>query len=124
MKHLIFLFIVCILPAPVFADSDVKGHVAFFMLIPDSDKDYVALFDDYNYYYSNLLPWLTKNKYNHSQHKSAPFKIKNISFTKSKLNIDIGAILIKNDKSYKVIRGIITDVDLITEINEFYKNGT
>ena len=124
MKHLIFLFVVCILPATTFADSDAKGDVAFFMLIPESDKAYVALFEDYNYYYTNLLPWLAKNKYNHTQHKSAPFNIKNILFTKSKLNIDIGAILIKNDKSYKVIRGIVTDADLIAEINEFYKNGT
>ena len=123
MKHLIILFIICMLPTAIIADNDVKGHVAFFMLIPEADKDYVALFDDYNYYYSNLLPWLTKNKYSHSQHTSSPFTIKSISFTKSDLNVDIGTILIKTDNSYKIIRGIVTDIDLITEINQFYKNG-
>ena len=122
MKHLIILFIFCIIPTVIIADNDVKGHVAFFMLIPEADKDYVALFDDYNYYYSNLLPWLTNNKYSHSQHTSSPFTIKNLSFTKSDLNVDIGAILIKTDNSHKIIRGIVTDIDLIAKINEFYKN--
>lgn len=122
MKHLIILLSLFVAPIISIADNDIKGHVAFFMLSSENSQDYVEINEDFNYYYKNLTVWLRNNKYTYSRHTTAPISINNTksSFSKEMVGTDIGVILIKNDNSYKIIKGVRTDVDLIMDINGFY----
>jgi len=122
MKHLIILLSLFVAPIISIADDDIKGHVVFFMLSSENSQDYVEINEDFNYYYKNLTVWLRNNKYTYSRHTTAPISINNTksSFSKEMLDTDIGVILIKNDNSYKIIKGVRTDVDLIMDIKGFY----
>ena len=122
MKHLLIILTLLITPFTSINANDTKGHVAFFMLLSENVQDYVEINEDFNYYYKNLSAWLGKNKYTYSRHTTAPITIKGKqkTFTKQVLGTDIGVILIKNDNSYKIIKNIGTDVDLIMDINGYY----
>ncbi len=122
MKSILILIILFIAPLTSINASDTKGHIAFFILYSENTPGYAEINEDFTYYYKNLTDWLIKNKYSHSYHTSVPIRILHIqkTFTKQMLGTNIGVILIKNDYSYKIIQGVSTDVDLITDINGFY----
>ena len=122
MKIIAILLTLLVTHIPVVSANDSKGHIAFFNLAPEKTPGYVEINEDFNYYYKNLTVWLNKNKYTHSLHTAAPIKIKKhkLILTKIALGTDTGVILIKNDKTYKIINGAGTDVDLILDINGFY----
>jgi hypothetical protein len=122
----ISLILLALLVTPftsIHADNS-KGHIAFFMLLPENTQDYAELNEDFNYYYKKLADWLRKNKYTYSRHTATPIKIKNKTFSKQLLGADLGVILINNNNSYKIIKGISTDIDLIMDINNFYQKDT
>lgn len=122
MKIILTLITLFITQIPNLSANDAKGHVALFILASENTPDYVEINEDFNYYYKNLTVWLNKNKYTHSLHTTTPIKLKNhkIILNKQALGTDIGVILIKNDKTYKIIQGVGTDIDLIMDINGFY----
>ena len=111
------------MPFTCVTSNDTKVHIAFFILIPENNsQDYIEINEDFNYYYKKLSGWLSENKYTYSLHTTVPIIIKNKqkTFTKQMLGTDIGVILLKNNSSYKIIKNIGTDVDLVMSINNYY----
>ena len=107
------------------AGEAAVGHVAFFSTSPVKTDDGFEVQNDFNYYYSQLVPWFKQNGFSHSYHTSTPItfsldKGKSIVIGKDQLQRDVGMIFCKMDGTYKISYGVGTDIDTIMEIREFF----
>ncbi len=108
------------------AGEAAVGHVAFFSTSPVKTDDDFEAQNDFNYYYSQLAPWLKQNGFSHSYHTSTPItfsldKGKSIVIGKDQLQTDLGMIYSKMDGTYKISYGVGTDIDTIMEIREYFE---
>jgi len=107
------------------AGEAAVGHVAFFSTSPVKTDDDFEVQNDFNYYYSQLVPWFKQNGFSHSYHTSTPItfsldKGKSIVIGKDRLQRDLGMIFCKMDGTYKISYGVGTGIDTIMAINEFF----
>ena len=107
------------------AGEAAVGHVAFVSTSPVKTDDDFEVQNDFNHYYSQLVPWLKQNGFSHSYHTSTPITLnldkgKSIVIGKDQLQNDLGMIYSKMDGTYKISYGIGTGIDTIMEIREFF----
>ncbi len=137
MKNRFYLYALSLLlltavffSGPVAAGSGKSGHIAYYLFdSPDTNNNTsygVEAANDFLYYYGNLEAWLEKNNLSKSFHEDKEFDItaplgKKLSFTAENFlgGNDIGVIIIRPGGSFKMIEGVLTDVDLMFEIEGY-----
>lgn len=111
------------------ATDGSPGHVAFFSIDTAQSGDDPESRDDFAYFYRSILPWLDEQGLSHSFHTTAPFTIEAagggpMTFTDDMLRSGRGTILLKQNGARRILHGVYTGVDLISEIQEFLGVGT
>ena len=133
MKKLLIVLLITI-SLPLFASAktnetaDKGGHIAYYLFDSDNTSYGVEGAQDFIYYYENLEAWFRKNNLSYSFNEDKEINIttslgKKLSFTGKDFEgqNDIGVIIIRPDGSHKMIKGVLTDVDLIFEIEGYMK---
>ena len=125
-KVLLCVLAILLLCSNSWAGEAAVGHVAFFSTSPVKTDDGFEVQNDFNYYYSQLVPWFKQNGFSHSYHTSTPITLhldkgKSIIIRKYQLQNDPGMIYSKMDGTYKISYGVGTDIDTIMEIKEFFE---
>ena len=111
------------------ATNGSSGHVAFFSIDTAQSGEAAEARADFVYFYRNILPWLDEQGLAHSFHTAAPFTIeaargRPTTFTNDMLGSGRGTILLKQNGARRILHGVYTGVDLISEIQEFLGVGT
>lgn len=101
--------------------EECKGHV-FFYNLEEQESETEA---DFAYFYNEAAPWFKERGISTSTHDSAPLKSNtcfenNVSIPKEMLRLTLGYVLLKPNKEDRVYGGVMTDMDLIIEANEFF----
>ena len=101
--------------------AECKGHVFFYK----TTKHQTEVEADFTYFYNQMIPWFQERNISTSSHTSTPLKsntcFKNdVSILNEKLKHSIGYVLLKPNNEFKIIGGVITDLDLVIEANEFF----
>ena len=118
------LFAIMLLFAFSSQAEECKGHIAFYTFGEgegDSEADV-----DYSYYYHNSLPWLNENGVSTSIHTATPIKTNtcfstNVIVPTMLLELSLGYVFVKPTLEVKVYGGVMTGVDLIEEVNDYFK---
>ncbi len=116
-----------LLNSPCVASGLPAGQVAFFFFVdPIQSGEYSETLDDFVFFYRGVLPWLDEHGITHSYHSSLPVHIERtqgspVTFQNESLSGDLGTILLKQDGSYRILHGVYTGVDLILEIQQFFR---
>lgn len=113
-------------PDPIEVDSRSTGHIVFYVFDSKNTSYGVDAFQDFLYHFGNIEPWLGKNNYSYSFHEEKQISIRTLSGIEILFTVDsfdkgndIGIILIRSDNSYKMLKGVYTDVDLAVEITTY-----
>ncbi len=126
IQSVLIVFIVSLSSTPCLADGNSSGHISFFFVGDTNSQENIEILDDFNYYYNNIIPWLNKNNFAHSYNTKTPFTIASgetsLTIARDILEIDLGMVFLKPDGSHKVLYGVHTGVDIILDINEYFKD--
>lgn len=122
MKNI--LLILALLISNTSNANECAGHVFFYNLgegkgEPDADSDYA-------FYYHKTISWLPNENLSCSVHTELPIKSKTcftseVNIPKEQLKYSLGYVFIKPNLEKKVIGGVMTDVDISSVINGFFK---
>ncbi len=128
LRIISLLVVICTLFLCVqIASSAEMGHVVIFYDLPDNHEaeENVEAAADFSFYQERIESWLKKQGIPYSYHATDNFSVKlhsgkTLTFTKDILKIDVGFILIKSDKEYKILRGVHTGIDFIDIAKKYY----
>jgi hypothetical protein len=102
--------------------GECKGHIIFYTFEEgDSEAD-----ADYSYYYHKSLPWLNENGVSTSVHTAIPIKTNtcfsnNVIVPTELLELSLGYVFVRPTLEMRVYGGVMTGVDLINEVNNYFK---
>ena len=101
--------------------EECKGHVFFYIL----EEHQTEVEADFEYFYKQMIPWFKERGISTSSHTSAPLQSNtcfedNVSVPSKKLKSSLGYVLLKTDNEIRVLGGVMTDMDLVIEANEFF----
>lgn len=101
---------------------ECKGHIVFYVF-EEADGEADA---DYSYYYHKSLPWLNENGVSTSVHTTTPIKPNtcfstNVIVPTGLLELSLGYVFVRPTLEMKVYGGVMTGVDLINEVNSYFK---
>ena len=124
MTRLALACIIVMLGACTGAADGSPGQVAFFSIDADQSGDAVESRADFDHFYRSIVPWLDKHGISHALHATARFTIEAargapMTFTEDMLRPGPGTIMVKPNGAYRILHGVYTDVDLMSEIQVF-----
>ena len=108
----------------VLTGDSVGIQVCFYFLgEPVTDDDNETL-SDLDYYYRQLIPWWEKNRISHSFQMDLPLRMipsdgKEVLISREELPRSVGIVLMDRKGGKKVLDGVHTGVDLISEMKEW-----
>lgn len=122
MINLLFIFALVI--STTVNANECIGHIFFYNL--DEGKGESDADSDYAFYYHKAKTWLPKESLSFSVHTDLPIKNRTcfsseVTIPKEQLKYSLGYVFIKPNLEKKIIGGVMTDVDISSAINEFFK---
>ena len=101
--------------------AECKGHVFFYNLREHQSE----VETDFAHFYKQVIPWFEERNISTSVHTSTPFISKtcfgdDVRILNDKLEQSLGYVLLKPTNQFKIIGGVITDLDLVIEANDFF----
>ncbi len=117
----IILITLVIIITPGLKAEECKGHVFFYNL----EEHQTEIEADFAYFYDKMIPWFDERDISTSSHTSAPLQSNtcfgsNVSIPSEKLELSLGYVLLKPNNEIRVFGGVMTDMDLVIEANEFF----
>lgn len=122
MKTILLAFI-CVFSLAANA-TECIGHIFFYNL--EEGKGEIDADSDYAFYYHRAITLLPNEGVSFSAHTELPINNKTcfsseVKIPQDKLEYSLGYVFIKPNLDRKVIGGVITDMDIQSVINEFFK---
>jgi hypothetical protein len=119
----ILLALICVFSLAANA-AECIGHIFFYNL--EEGKGEVDTDSDYAFYYHKTISWLPNEGVSYSTHTELPINNKTcfsseVKILQDQLEYSLGYVFIKPNLDKKVIGGVLTDMDISSVINEFFK---
>ena len=102
--------------------AECIGHVFFYNLEEGKgEADY-----DFAYYYNKSREWLAGEGVHSSVHTELPIEFdtcfsNKVTVPKDQLEFSLGYVFVKPNLERKVVGGVMTDIDISTVVNDFFK---
>lgn len=111
--------------------EDSVGSQACFFLIDETQSqagDDAEISNDFVYYFDGMVPWLDRRRISYSFQSRFPLKMiaaghNEDTISGDELRSNAGVVLMAPNGSRKILYGVSTDVDLASEITEFFGLG-
>jgi hypothetical protein len=125
MKNILWLAALAFLMPALLVQASGGGHVAIFFFSPADGGEDVEVAADFSYYRTSIESWLEERGIPHSFHAAPDITVRTpagrvLTFTGGDLGGTVGFVLIRPDGTYRVLRGVHTDVDFIGIAREFF----
>jgi len=104
--------------------ANCVGHIFFYNF--DESEGEADTNADFAFYYHEAKKWLPSEGVSTSVHTDLPIKSKTcfgkeISVDPSGLKNSLGYVLIKPNMQHKVVGGVLTDIEICSMVNDFFK---
>lgn len=100
--------------------GDCKGHI-FYLNLFENEPEITA---DFDFYYMEMKDYLKKMDVSSSMHKSIPPQAPTCfsnEYVISDFSAEAGYLIVTSDGRTKTYSGVMTDVDLMLVIRDFFK---
>lgn len=112
-------------------DADSVGNQACFFYIEDAGVEPDGRADtssDFGYFFDQFVPWLDRHRISYSFQTELPLRMiavghSEIDISREELQDTLGIVLIARDGRRKELYDVHTDVDLATDMIEFFGLG-
>ena len=101
--------------------AECKGHVFFYNLKAHGTE----VEADFSLFYHKIIPWFEERNISTSSHYSTPFTsntcfANDVKILNNNFEQPLGYVLLKPNYHFKIVAGVVTDLDLVNEANEFF----
>jgi hypothetical protein len=125
MKNILWIAALAFIVPVVSSQASEGGHVAIFFFASAGPAEDAEVAADFSYYRTSIESWLEERGISHSFHAAPDITVRTpagkvLTFMRDDLGETVGFVLIRPDGTYRVLRGVHTDVDFIGIAREFF----
>jgi hypothetical protein len=105
--------------------DSVSGQACFFFVAGTEGEGAIEALSDLDHYYGQMISWMERHRLSHSFQSDAPIEMipvgeNPVVIERDELTLELGVVLLAEDGRQKILYGVHTDVDLVSEMVSFF----